>query len=281
MRILITGASGFLGGHIVAQALEAAHELVAIRRPGGKPQASLSPDISWVEASLDSVPSSAFEGVDALIHLAAAGVSPQPLDWSNAMEVNVRQSMELLLAAESAGVPRILLCGSCFEYGAAAAAYDKIPVDAPLMPSGPYATSKAAFSMAAAGFARNSASSLVLLRPFHFFGIGQHASNFWPSLKLAAESGQDFPMTPGAQIRDFQPVEETAAAFLGALSDWPGVAGEMKTYHLGTGIPVTLLDFATTWWKRWNAQGRLLAGAIPYRKGEVMRFVPELDRRFS
>ncbi|GAA5483646.1 NAD-dependent epimerase/dehydratase family protein [Haloferula sargassicola] len=275
MKLLVTGGTGFLGRHLLRQAVEEGHECIALARPG-----SLTPEIncvSWLRSELDQVPAAEWEGVEALVHLASAGVSPQHVTWAQAMEVNVFQSLAMMAAAVAAGVSQLLLCGSCFEYGRSGERYEFIPSDAPLEPVGPYATSKAAFSVAAAGFARTTRSSLVLLRPFHFFGEGQHESNFWPSLREAALGGRDFPMTPGEQIRDFQPVEETAEAFMKVLRRWPGESGQMTVKNVGSGHPVTLLDFAQQWWSRWNADGRLIPGALPYRPGEVRRFVPKLE----
>lgn len=280
MRILVTGGTGFLGSHFLNRALAQGHEVVAFRRPGAEPKIELANQPLWIESPWDAPDEAAWKGIDALVHLASAGVSPQPVDWPTALRVNVTESIGLLCRAEAAGVRKILLCGSCFEFGSAAQSYDRVPADAKLQPRGPYATSKASFSLAAAGYARTSLCSLVLLRPFHFFGDGQHESNFWPSLRRAALAGEDFPMTPGGQARDFQPVEETVADFLHTLEQWPGILGEMKSYNLGSGVETTLLEFARFWWERWRAKGKILAGALPYREGEVMRFVPKIEPPF-
>ena len=208
MRLLITGATGFLGGHFLRLALKRGHQVVAFRRPGSRPRVQLDVQPEWIDGPWNGSEGVEWSRIDALVHLASAGVSPQPVDWTTAMRVNVAEAMALLQTAEVAGVPRILLCGSCLEFGAAAGGFERVPSNANLSPRGAYATSKAAFSVAAAGFARGSRSSLVLLRPFHFYGEGQHESNFWPSLRAAALTGADFKMTPGGQVRDFQPVEQ-------------------------------------------------------------------------
>lgn len=280
MRILVTGGTGFLGSHFLKQALALGHEVRALRRPGGRPKIGLADQPIWVEAPWATDDDKVWSGIDAVVHLASAGVSPQPVDWPTAFRVNFVESMGLLERAEAAGVPKVLLCGSCFEFGTAAQGYERVPANARLQPRGPYATSKASFSVAADGYARTSRMSLVLLRPFHFYGDGQHESNFWPSMRRAALAGEDFPMTPGGQVRDFQPVEDTAACFLRALEQWPGITGEMKCYNLGSGVETTLVEFARKWWRHWGAKGSILAGALPYREGEVMRFIPEIDPPF-
>jgi len=275
MRIFVTGATGFIGSYFLRQAMDAGHQVVGLRLPGTVPVIPLAGEVEWIEAALDRVPGSALRGCDALVHFAAQGVSPQPTDWNLEFEVNVRQSPGLMADAVDVGIPHLIACGSCFEYGKSGERYEFIPADAPLEPVGPYAASKAAFSLAFAAMARSSPCACTLLRPFHLFGEGQHPSNFWPSLRAAALSGADFPMTLGEQVRDFQPVEAVAAAFLGTCVTPPDDS-RLMVRNLGSGCPTTLREFAEAWWSRWNAAGTLELGAVPYRNEEVMRFVPKI-----
>lgn len=277
MRLFVTGGTGFLGSHFLNAAAAKSHEIVALRRPGSNLRVAVPGGIRWIEGSMGASEAGWFAGCDALVHLAAAGVSPQPVDWGDAHRFNVAEPLALAKAAFDAGIRRMLVCGSCFEYGRAAERYDFIPPDAPLEPVGPYATSKAAASLAFAGFARTLGISLLLARPFHMFGEGQHTSNFWPSLRKAALAGEDFPMTPGEQVRDFIPVEQVADRFLSVLA-LPGFPSTPWVENVGTGTPQTLRQFAEDWWQEWGATGKLLLGALPYRENEVMRYVPEVKQ---
>lgn len=153
--------------------------------------------------------------------------------------------------------------------------YDFIPVDAPLEPTGPYHASKAAASMAALGLAVHKKLELTLVRPFHIFGEGEEAYRLWPALRDAALSGADFPMTPGEQVRDFMPVEMLAEFLLNTV-DSPPPKGSPLVLNAGTGEPRTIREFAESWWSHWGAAGKLLLGALPYREGEVMRYVPQI-----
>jgi len=275
MRIFVTGGTGFIGSHFLRLALEAGHEVTASRRPGSKPVIPLELQPNWIEGSLDQVSAADLQGSEVLVHLAAQGVSPQLTDWSTAFDVNVRQSLSLFSLASTSGIPHLVACGSCFEYGKSGERYEFIPPDAPLEPIGPYAASKAAFSIAVESMARTASPSFTLIRPFHLFGEGQHESNLWPSLRLAALSGNDFPMTAGEQIRDYMPVEQAAGEFL-KIATKKTPPWKFKVLNIGSGQPVTLKDLTTQWWRQWNADGKLLIGAIPYRSGEVMRFTPEI-----
>ncbi len=279
MRLFVTGATGFIGSHFVRLALAAGHDVVALRRcKDSAPRAALG-GARWLDKSMGAVETADFRAVDAVVHLAAVGVSPQRASWAEMFAVNVVESLHLWQAAADAGVRRFVICGSCYEYGRAADRAPCLSPDAPLEPVGGYAASKAAASMAAMALAAERSLELVIARPFHVYGEGQHEGNFWPALRRAALAGQDFSMTAGEQVRDFTAVEEVAAAVLDCSTREDIIAGVPRVVHIGSGRPQMLRQFAEYWWSHWKATGALRIGALPYRAGEVMRCVPALEGR--
>lgn len=276
MNIFLTGGTGFIGSHFLAQALQAGHHVKAIRRAGRGARVPLSREPMWLDGALGADWSGPLDGCDALVHLAAVGVSPQKATWDELFQVNVLDSLRLWRQAADAGVKRFVICGSCMEYGRSGDRYPAIPPDAPLEPVTAYGAAKAASSMAALALAAERKLELLVSRPFSIFGEGQHEGNLWPSLRKAALGGADFPMTPGEQVRDFVPVEAVAKTFLAALDRTDLRAGIPRVENAGTGKPQTLRAFAEHWWRHWNARGNLRIGALPYRDNEVMRFVPQI-----
>mgnify|MGYP003706199117 FL=1 len=150
------------------------------------------------------------------------------------------------------------------------------PYNAPLEPVNAYGASKAAATIAAMAFARENKLELAVLRLFHTFGEGEGQERLWPSLKKAALAGEDFPMTYGEQIRDFTPVEFVAEKFIYSATEDMILQGEPVVNNIGTGKPQSLKTFAEEQWKKFGAIGRLKFGKIPYRKNEVMRYVPHV-----
>ncbi len=278
MKLFVTGGTGFIGSHFIKLALARGHEVRALRRPASQPRIGLPHLPQWVQGDLESVPPGALPGCDALVHFAAVGVLPGTADWQECFRWNVNASLRLWLQAAAAGIRNLIICGSCFEYGRTAENYQLIPADAPLAPIGPYAASKAAATMAALGLEPGHGVAVRVLRPFHVFGEGEDAARFWPSLRRAALEGADFPMTEGAQVRDFIPVESVAEAFLHAAT-CPAQAKALRTVeNVGTSEPQTLRHFAESCWQAWQAKGNLRPGALPYRADEVMRYVPDISR---
>jgi UDP-glucose 4-epimerase len=278
MKLLVTGGTGFIGSHFLRAAIAAEHEVIAVRRLGSLPRIQLEGSINWFDAEFSAINFDDLGDLKqaCLVHFAAYGVSPQPCEWDLALRYNVLDSVKMLTSAVQAGVRRAVICGSCVEYGNSACRFEFIPPDAPLEPIGAYATSKAAQSIALSGLAREQKIDLAILRPFTVYGEGQHPSSFWPSLRRAAHAGDDFPMTFGDQIRDFNEVGRVANDFLSAATRKDTHPGHPIIKNVGIGNPQTLRNFAETQWREAGATGRLLLGAIPYRTNEVMRYVPKV-----
>jgi nucleoside-diphosphate-sugar epimerase len=280
MKILVTGGTGFIGGHFLNAAIAAGHEVHAVRREGSEPRIPLIDQPRWTTAGLAEAgklfDEGNFRGIEVLVHLAADGVIAEEADWVRCYQTNVIDSVSLWKSAVLAGVRRIVACGSCFEYGGAGERYERIPVNCPLEPIGPYASSKAAATVSLTGMARAMKFEAAVVRPFHVFGEGEDGSRLWPSLRAAALAGADYSMTPGEQVRDMMAVESLAKSFLSVAVKRNLERGMPEIHNVGSGTAISIRTFAEKWWSKWNAQGRLLVGALAYRQDEVMRYVPEL-----
>jgi UDP-glucose 4-epimerase len=277
MRIFLTGATGFIGSHLLALALKAGHEVVALRRKvGSAAVVPLPHEPLWIEGSLESLRVCDLQGCAVVVHLASAGVSPKQVPWLELVQANVVGSAHVVATAHAAGIRRIVVAGTCHEYGASAMDYDAIPADAALEPLNLYGASKAAAFQLVSAFARVHGLELFYGRIFSAYGEGQYEGNFWPSLRKAALNGEDFPMTSGRQIRDFMPVEAVATELLRACERIDLRPGEPCTENIGTGHPMPLLAFAQQEWQRLDASGQILPGARADRPDDVERFVPLL-----
>ena len=276
MKVLLTGASGFIGRHTLKALLDAGHDVSAIHRNGDH----LSEDkVRWVHSSLEKPDWNKIERElngerFALLHLAASGVDPKKHNWEDCFRCNVTHALEFWLESIKRGADRIVTCGTCFEYGSAAEKHAFIPTSAALEPLNAYAASKAAATMALHGVSSAFGISSLSLRPCVVFGEGEAEYRLWPSLRRAALSGHDFPMTAGTQIRDFVPVQHVAGELARgvARSDLP--TGRLTIENVGSGKGQTILEFAAEWWHKWEATGSLLPGALETRKHEADRFVP-------
>lgn len=252
------------------------HDVIGLRLPNHFEKINIPKSPTWVTGSIEDDLRQELDGCDVLIHLAAYGVNPKYNSWQESFRLNVAASLNLWKQAHQVGVKKIIIAGSCYEYGKSAERYEYIPCDAPLEPVNAYGASKAAATIAAMSYARENDLEIAVLRLFHVYGEGEGAGRFWPSMKKAALEGKDFLMTSGEQIRDFTPVEIVAEKFLEFATKLPIEPGNPIIQNIGTGRPQSLVNFAQKYWDIFEAKGRLMIGKVPYRKSEIMRYVPQV-----
>jgi nucleoside-diphosphate-sugar epimerase len=278
MNIALTGGTGFIGSHFLKQALCAGHTVRAFRRSlSSKPRIPIAQQPEWLDRQLDEVLAEELEGCDVLVHLAAHTGNVPYDSLANCLRWNLMAVLALFAQARLAGIDRFVVAGSCFEYGRSGERYRAIPTDAPLEPTNTYAVSKASASIALCQWAEEHRISLDILRLFHVYGEGEPETRFWPSLKRAALAGEDFPMTEGAQIRDFISVQEVASIFLQRAVLHASTSPGANVFNVGSGNPVSLKEFAEKHWAALGAKGNLLPGRLACRDREVMRFAPGLE----
>ena len=273
MKLFITGGTGFIGSCFIECALNKGYEVFALTREKNKLKHK---NLKWIIGDLNTSDYSEIKDSNVIVHMAAHGVRPEEENWESCFNVNVHGLLNLLESSVKYKINKYIILGSCFEYGRSGERYEFIPVDAPIEPIGPYATSKAAATLTAMGFARYYGKKLSIIRPFHVFGKGESKNRFWPSLVKSAKEGKDFKMTKGDIIRDFIDVNDLSLMLLDYIEKIDLKDGKPIITNVGTGKPKRLLDFAEYWWNKLGATGNLIPGAIPSRKNEIMRFVPEL-----
>lgn len=278
MNLFVTGATGFIGSNFLNSiSCYPQIKVSALKRSvTSQSRIPILNEPSWIIKPLDKIQVEDLEGVDVIVHLAAHSMYPPYDSLENCLYWNLTAPLQLFKTALRAGVKKFVVAGSCFEYGLSGLDFEFIPVQAALQPTVTYAASKAAASVVFHQFAVQHNVKLSYHRIFQVFGNGEDDSRLWPSLKKAALSNQDFPMTLGQQIRDFISVEVVAKHFVEACLQDDLINGQPKFCNVGSGKAQSILQFSEYWWNKWQAKGKLLVGNIPYREGEVMRYVPDI-----
>jgi nucleoside-diphosphate-sugar epimerase len=273
-RVLVTGAAGFIGLRLLRRLVQARAQVWAGLALDETPErvAALPAQVERLvfdlrdeEGTRGAVDKAAPHVV---FHLAAVGVANPKIDATLALAVNAGGTVHLLEAMKERGVERVVLVGTCYEYGARESVEGLDPFNA-------YAASKVAAWAFGRMYWRAYGLPVVTVRPFQVYGRGQPAHTLIPSAIDAALAGRDFPMTPGEQERDFVFVEDVAAGML-AAAEADGIAGE--SLDLGTGRVHSARQVVERIWAMTEAQGRVLLGALPYRPGAVMHSVADAKR---
>jgi GDP-4-dehydro-6-deoxy-D-mannose reductase len=208
MRVLVTGAGGFVGGWLTVELRAAGHEIVT-------PSERL--DVTDAAAVLRAVTST---NPQAVAHLAAVASAPQAAtDPLRTFEVAVRGTINVLEAVRAMDEPAaILVSGSSEVYGAPAA--DALPLreSQPLAPATPYALSKAAQEGVAVAGAASFSLKVIVTRSFSHTGPGQRTDFVVPAiakrvLTLADGNAEDIPVGNVDVRRDFTDVRDVARAY--------------------------------------------------------------------
>jgi UDP-glucose 4-epimerase len=270
-KILLTGATGFIGKHVAQRLLSDGCEVSAIILPGDS--STITADIKGISVNMaDAEKLTAAvrtASPELIIHMAAAGVTDLTLTFQESCHINVQGVINILEAAHLIpSLQRLILFGSSYEYGARRS-------DDGMDPFSAYGASK----LAAWSYARTAYNMwglpVVWVRPFQVYGPGQPETTFIPSAIRAAISGQDFRMTAGAQQRDFIYVSDIVSG-LEAVIAAADIDG--RSLVLGTGTLTPLIRVVQSIWQMTNARGRILAGALPYRSGEVSAIAANIHR---
>ncbi|MBT8447929.1 MAG: SDR family NAD(P)-dependent oxidoreductase, partial [Gammaproteobacteria bacterium] len=278
-RVFVTGATGFIGTHLVRRLYAEGAAISILVRPGSSPTAldDLLPSLQLIEGDLTD--RAAIEGAvraarpERVFHLGAfTNVSRDPQVAEEAMRVNLHGTMQLLQALEGGDLKCFVASGSCEEYGAAPAPFHEALAPAPVSP---YSVSKAAATLWCLMRHRTAGLPVVVVRPFLVYGPGQDTSRLLPSAIVAALAGQDFPMTGGEQTREFTYVDDIVEGYLRAAAV-PEAIGEI--FNLGTGIEVPVRDVVEKIYALSGSSGRPLPGALPYRPAEIWRFAAVTDK---
>jgi len=250
MKVLVTGADGFVGGWMVRELLQAGHYVVGAVRVGGGPSATVPEAerfrVEWVDFDLlssDSVGALARFGADAVVHLAAvASGADARQDPGFAWTVNAAGSARLAEALgrstlEHRGDPLLLLVstGEVYGHGHGRASVESDPV----LPVSPYAASKLGAEIAVGEVSRRTGLRTIIARAFPHTGPGQSDKYVLPALahriRTAKRIGAPVIKTGNLEpVRDLLDVRDVVAAYRVLLEE--GQAGAIYNVASGHGV---------------------------------------------
>jgi nucleoside-diphosphate-sugar epimerase len=265
-NVLVTGASGFIGAHLVARLLsEGSHVTVLARSSSVLPAESrhrvrvVACD-DFNESNLRRLLNTP---VEAVFHLAAYGVKPDHRDIDEIMRINVELPAALVrLCGEWRA--RMVMAGTFSEYRSPSTR-EPVSEESPLERRKLYGSSKAAGGVTASAIARSSGTGFRLLRLFKVYGAGEARHRLLPALVSGLAKRERVAISAGTQVLDFVYIDDVVEAMLRADAHCRERGG-VATWNVATGRAHSVREFAEHVAEAMNADVSLLGfGAVAVR----------------
>jgi len=269
-KILVTGASGFIGNYVITDLLRSGFQVVAtsstlanIEDKPWKAQVEYIP-FNFKDLSHTTDYYSFFQQPDLLIHLAWQGLPNYKALFH--FEENLSGQYFFLKNMITNGLKDLTVTGTCFEYGFVEGCLNESLVT---NPSNAYAIAKDTLRKFLEQLQNDIPFSLKWIRLFYMFGKGQSAKSLFSQLDKAVEHGEaTFNMSGGEQVRDYLPVEQVAE-YIRAIATQQAVTGIVNCC---SGQPIKVKEIVQEYLRNKKATISLNFGYYPYPDYEPMEF---------
>lgn len=274
MNVLVTGATGFVGRHLVAALLARGCAVRAVAR--NVETAASMPwinDVEFVAADIHAADldiAALTDGIDVLAHLAWPGLPNYRALFH--FEHNLMADYRFIKGAVEAGMKQVLVTGTCFEYGMQSGPLSESTAP---QPSNPYGLAKHTLHLFLQNLQQEKPFTLQWARLFYLHGEGQNPNSLLAALDRAIDAGEaSFNMSGGEQLRDFLPIA-SAADYLATIvhqRDFNGVI------NCASGQPVSVRALVEQRLRERGAALNLNLGHYPYPTHEPMAFWAVTER---
>lgn len=286
-KILVTGADGFIGSHLVEELVTKGYEVKAFVLYNSFGTwgwlDTVSPDImQHVEIFQGDVRDphgvkTAMAGCTAVFHLAALIAIPYSYHSPDAyVDTNIKGTLNVLQAARELNIDRVLVTSTSEVYGTA----QYVPIDEmhPFQGQSPYSATKIGADRLAESFYRSFDLPVSIVRPFNTFGPRQSARAVIPTIITQLLSGkEEIKLGKLSPTRDFNYVKDTANGFIEIYKSDKTIGQEI---NIATGIEISIGDMAQELIKQINDKARIVCDEERLRpeKSEVNRLLGSNDK---
>jgi dTDP-6-deoxy-L-talose 4-dehydrogenase (NAD+) len=275
MKVAVTGASGFIGKHVLTDLLTHDVEITAVTRDASRLK-EFGTSIHVVEMDIGQPAPDNFQRIncpDVLIHLAWDGL-PNYKSLHH-FETELPKQYQFLKGLIDNGLSSLVVTGTCFEYGFQSG---PLATDMQTQPENPYGYAKDALRKQLQFLQKTKAVNLTWARLFYMYGEGQASTSLYPKLKEAVLRGDtSFNMSGGEQLRDYLPITEVARQ----LAQLAIAQQDTGLVNICSGIPISVRALVEQWLNDNSWKVDLNLGYYPYPDYEPMAFWGEPSSLFG
>jgi nucleoside-diphosphate-sugar epimerase len=274
-RVVLTGATGFIGSYVAEALVSQGYEVVALRRAQSNAWrvAAVADKLTWVSTDEHNWPQQLqVLQPEYLVHAAWLGVGvEQRDDWQSQLS-NLTFTMQLLQAVNQAALKKVVVLGSQAEYGAFEGRIDE---DYPALPTVAYGAVKVATLQLVRAFCESHSLEWQWLRVFAVFGPREDAHWFvsFVAANLLRQHSPD--LTACEQRYDYLFAPDLARAIVQTLAVSPGKSG---IYNIGSNRATRLRELVDALVRLTESAVEVNYGALPYRPGQVMHMEGNSDK---
>ena len=271
MKIAITGATGFIGRHVRSVLVKTDHVVVLVVR-NVKKVGDRAANEEIVVADLSQARTDWFElfgKPDAVLHLAWGGLS----NYMDSYHVDVELPMQLkfLQSLIDSGLKKLVVAGTCYEYGLSSGAISESQMT---NPNTPYGIAKDSLRKALFEIRSKKDFELTWARVFYPYGEGQSENSIYSQLTKAISGDEkEFAMGSGVQMLDFIQVTRVAKVLRTFVTETKGVG----LINVGSGEPQSVIEFVKKLINHFESNIVPRVGAVADRDYESLSFWSDND----
>jgi nucleoside-diphosphate-sugar epimerase len=267
MKILVTGATGFIGNYVVNELLKSNHDIIAtgISDPVYEKN-SWSGKVNFIKCDLNSKIDffTHFQKPDSVIHLAWEGL-PNYKELFH-IEKNLPNNLYFLNNLVKSGLKNLTVSGTCLEYGMLTGCLEE---SMNVEPHIPYSIAKDTLRKYLVELESQFDFNFKWLRLFYIYGTGQNENSIFSQLDRAIKNKDKvFNMSAGEQLRDYLPVEKVAEIIV-KTSMQMEITGIINCC---SGKPVSIKKMVEDYLTKNNYSINLNLGHYPYNEYEPLEF---------
>lgn len=265
MKVILTGATGFIGSQLAHRLIAEGHDVAIVVRPKSQ--------LNILQAVLPQIQARVYDGSyvsllraleaakpEVVIHAASLFLAQHiPEDDVRLVESNLNFPTQVLQAMSDLGIKRFINTGTSWQH------YQNVAHN----PVNLYAATKQAFEALLAYYVEAQGFKVITLKLFDTYGPGDTRPKLFSLLRKAAWSGETLRMSPGEQLLDLVYVDDVLDAYLLAMARLPELTNA-ECYAVSNHKRMTLREIVYIYARTVGRTVNVEWGALPYRHREVM-----------